>query len=96
VTNPASRRLRAAEVCLLASCALCCVWVAMATASLDEANARRRVQLSFLAQQLVQPERAPVGPIAALDGLFERRLQRVATLGGPMIAFVARSDRDRP
>ena len=88
MTNVVRRRQRAAEIGLLSLCGLCCVWVAAVTAGLDDANARRRSQLSLLTEQLVLPELAPAGPIAALDGLYERRLQRIASLGGPMITFV--------
>ena len=96
MTDAARQRQRAAELGLLSLCGLCCVWVAAATAGLDEANARRRTQVNLLAEQLVQPELTPAGPIAELDGLYERRLQRIASLGGPMIAFVALPGGEHP
>ena len=73
---------------LLLLCGLCCLGIAWSTADLERANARRREQLQLLGALVADPTRLPPGPIAALDGLYARRLARIATQFGPAIAFV--------
>jgi hypothetical protein len=96
VTAAVRQRSHAAEAGLVSLCGLCCVCVAVAAARVDDANLHRRAQLRLLAEQIASPELAPDGPIAALDGLYERPLQRIASLGGPMIAFVPLPSGDHP
>lgn len=80
-------RLVAATLLL---CALGCLCIADATSRLERSNARRRVQLNELERQLARTD-APVGPLADCDGLFRRRIERVAAGDRTVLAFVAAS-----
>jgi len=87
-----SRRAALLENSIIAAvllvCAVCSLCIAAGTAELEQANARRRTQLQLLDRLVADPLRHPAGPIAALDGLFGRRVARVVTAFGPAITFV--------
>lgn len=84
--NPAAAE-RGATAALLLVCALCCLGVANWARDLDAANARRGEQLALFRELLREPHRAPPGPIAALDGLFVKRVVRREGPGGPVLDF---------
>ena len=87
---------RASAAGLLLVCALCCLWIADATRSLDAENARRREQLMLLREIVSDPARVPTGPVAALDGLYVRRVVRCGTPQGPLLAFESPRGGEQP
>lgn len=78
---------RATAAGLLVVTALCCMCIWVWTVRLEQRNEKRRDQLHLLRQFAADPSRLPVGPVAALDGLFVRRI--VCRIGpcGPRLWF---------
>jgi len=81
---------------LVLLCALCCLCIARSTVDLERANARRCAQLRLFGRIAADPQQMPLGPIAALDGLFVRRLAVVPTVLGPTFASWTMDRRRRP
>lgn len=65
---------RATVAGLLVVSALCCLCISKWTADLERANADREERLGTFRRLVADPGSLPPGPVAALDGLFVRRV----------------------
>ncbi len=88
MSEPSSRRESSLPAALLLACAIGCVGIADAAQHVEAANLRRRAQLELLTARLAAPVPQDGSALAAFDGLFARRLQRVATGTGLVLSFV--------
>lgn len=72
---------------LLVVSVLCCLCISRWTADLERANADREERLRVFRGLIADPHLLPPGPVAALDGLFVRRV--VCRVGpcGPRLWF---------